>query len=253
MHPVVHFSELGTISYNEAWKLQEHLQQKLIESKRYGWAPGERAGSGPDNPGISPKKDYLPAGYLLFLEHPHVYTIGKSGKWDNLLFSDDMLRQKGIEVVKTDRGGDITYHGPGQLVGYPILDLEQFGLGIASYIERLEEVIIRTAAHFSITARRIPSRTGVWVDNNKLCAMGIKCSRYVCMHGFALNIRTDLDFFHGIIPCGISEGGVTSFERLCGQPPDKKKISDLLLDEFRDIFNCSIAIKTRTDLQTDVS
>ncbi len=253
MHPVVHFSELGTISYNEAWKLQEHLQQKLIESKRYAWPSGERTANGLGDSEISSKRDFLPSGYLLFLEHPHVYTIGKSGKWDNLLFSDDILRQKGIEVVKTDRGGDITYHGPGQLVGYPVLDLEQFGLGIASYIERLEEGIIRTAAHFGITARRIPSRTGVWVDNSKLCAMGIKCSRYVCMHGFALNIRTDLDFFHGIIPCGISDGGVTSFEKLCDQPPDKKSLSNLLLNEFQDIFNCSIVRKTGADLQTEVS
>ena len=253
MPSVVHFSELGTISYNEAWKLQEHLQQKLIESKRYSWSSVEQTANGLSDSEISSRRDFLPSGYLLFLEHPHVYTIGKSGKWDNLLFSDDILRQKGIEVVKTDRGGDITYHGPGQLVGYPVLDLEQFELGIASYIERLEEVIIRTAAHFGITARRIPSRTGVWVDNNKLCAMGIKCSRYVCMHGFALNIRTDLDFFHGIIPCGISDGGVTSFEKLCGRPPDKKSVSDLLLNKFQDIFKCSIVRKKGSDLQTEVS
>jgi len=253
MQPVVHFSELGTVSYNEAWKLQEVLQNKLIESKRFTWSSGERYSSGLDHSGTTPEQNVLPSGFLLFLEHPHVYTIGKSGKLDNLLFPDNILRQKGIEVVKTDRGGDITYHGPGQLVGYPVLDLEQFGLGIASYIERLEEVIIRTAAHFGITARRIPSRTGVWVDNNKLCAMGIKCSRYVCMHGFALNIRTDLDFFHGIIPCGISDGGVTSFEKLCEQPPDKKSVSDLLLNEFQEIFNCSIVRKNRADIQKEIS
>jgi len=253
MQPVVHFSELGTLSYNEAWKLQEILQNKLIESKRHVMSFGERPNSGLDRSETTPARDVLPSGFLLFLEHPHVYTIGKNGKLDNLLFPDNILRQKGIEVVKTDRGGDITYHGPGQLVGYPVLDLEQFDLGIASYIERLEEVIIRTAAHFDITARRIPSRTGVWVDNNKLCAMGIKCSRYVCMHGFALNIRTDLDFFHGIIPCGISDGGVTSFEKLCEQPPDKKSVSDLLLNEFQEIFNCSIARKNRADIQKEIS
>ena len=150
------------------------------------------------------------------------------------------MKQRGIEVVKTDRGGDITYHGPGQLVGYPILDLEEFGLGIAAYIERLEEVIIQTAASFGIRAGRIPGRTGVWVDNNKLCAMGIKCSRYVCMHGFALNIRTDLDFYHGIIPCGIAEGGVTSFEKLLASAPEWSAVADTLLNEFQKQFHCSI-------------
>ncbi len=239
MHPVVHFSDLGTISYNEAWKLQEYLQQELIAGKRRAWSTGGPAAKDAAGSGGKPRQD-LPSGYLLFLEHPHVYTIGKSGKWENLLFSDDVLRQRGIEVVKTDRGGDITYHGPGQLVGYPVLDLEQFGLGVASYIERLEEVIIRTAAHFGISARRISDRTGVWVDNNKLCALGIKCSRYVCMHGFALNIRTDLDYYHGIIPCGISDGGVTSVEKLCNPPPDRVTVSLQLQKEFQKLFECTI-------------
>ncbi len=244
MHPSVHFFDLGTVSYNEAWKLQEQLQQELISAKRHSWPPGKLRTEDGADPERKPRRDILPSGYLLFLEHPHVYTIGKSGRWENLLFPDNVLRQRGIEVVKTDRGGDITYHGPGQLVGYPILDLEQFGLGVASYIELLEEVIIRTAAHFGITARRIPSRTGVWVDNNKLCAMGIKCSRYVCMHGFALNIRTDLDYYHGIIPCGISDGGVTSFERLCDPAPDKETVSNILLDHFKDLFQCDIETRS---------
>lgn len=243
MLPKVHFSDLGTISYNEAWKLQESLQHKLIAGKRSTLPAGGPASGGAAGSAAKPQQDLLPSGYLLFLEHPHVYTIGKSGKWENLLFPDDILRKRGIEVVKTDRGGDITYHGPGQLVGYPVLDLEQFGMGVASYIERLEEVIILTAAHFGITARRIPSRTGVWVDNNKLCAMGIKCSRYVCMHGFALNIRTDLDYYHGIIPCGISDGGVTSFERLCVPAPDKQTVSEILLGHFQELFECKIEIK----------
>jgi lipoyl(octanoyl) transferase len=252
MHPKVHFSELGTISYNEAWKLQEHLQQELIAGKRRPWPASGPSVMDASGPGGKPRHSLIPSGYLLFLEHPHVYTIGKSGKWENLLFSDDVLRQRGIEVVKTDRGGDITYHGPGQLVGYPVLDLEQFGLGVATYIERLEEVIIRTAAHFGVSARRIASRTGVWVDNNKLCALGIKCSRYVCMHGFALNIRTDLDYYHGIIPCGISDGGVTSFEKLCDPPPDRKTVTEQLLREFQKLFACSIESRPlpETDQET---
>ncbi|MFO8030563.1 MAG: lipoyl(octanoyl) transferase LipB [Cyclonatronaceae bacterium] len=246
MHPVVYFSDLGLLTYNEAWRLQERLQHKLIEKKRTGQNPDKHSAGNSSGFGAEPKS--LPSGYLLFLEHPHVYTIGKSGNWENLLFTDDILKQRGIEVVKTDRGGDITYHGPGQLVGYPVLDLELFNMGIAAYIERLEEIIIRTAAHFGITARRVPSRTGVWVNNNKLCAIGIKCSRYVCMHGFALNIQTDLDFYHGIIPCGISDGGVTSFHELLDKPPAKKMIADRLIEEFRELFGCTIIQKDPEEL-----
>ncbi len=247
MLPVVNFSDLGTLSYNEAWKLQEHLQQKLIAGKKDVRSSGELTAKDTTGSESKPKQQFLLSGYLLFLEHPHVYTIGKSGKWENLLFSDDILKKRGIEVVKTDRGGDITYHGPGQLVGYPILDLEQFGLGIAAYIERLEEVIIQTAARFGIKSNHIPSRTGVWVDNNKLCAMGIKCSRYVCMHGFALNIQTDLDYYHGIIPCGISDGGVTSFHKLLEDPPGKPEIIETLLDEFQKQFDCRIVPVSSTE------
>ncbi len=237
MQPIITFTDLGKISYNDAWRLQESLQQKLINRKKQ-----KQQKSREDQPRSASSENEVSrsAGHLFFLEHPHVYTIGKSGRWENLLFSDDVLKQRGIEVVKTDRGGDITYHGPGQLVGYPILDLEQFGLGIAAYIERLEEVIIQAAASFGILADRIPGRTGVWVDNNKLCAMGIKCSRYVCMHGFALNLRTDLDYYHGIIPCGIADGGVTSFEKLLGGAPERSAVTDTLLSEFQKQFRCRI-------------
>lgn len=227
MPPEVHTTDIGTISYKNAWALQESLQKSLIARKRTQ-----------DRTTKTPKP--LPDGYLLFVEHPHVYTIGKSGKWDNLIFSDDILAQKGIEVVKSDRGGDITYHGPGQIVGYPVLDLERFGIGVARYIEMLEEVIIRTAAHFGITAKRFPSRAGVWVDNNKLCALGIKCSRYVTMHGFALNVRTDLDYFQGIIPCGLDHGGVTAFDKLLADPPETDEIRSQIVLEFERVFRCSI-------------
>ncbi len=221
MQPVVHLQNLGSKPYYETWRYQQSLQQELIRRKR------ER--NNDDS-----------AGYLLFVEHPNVYTIGKSGKWENLIFTNDTLVQKGIGVVKTDRGGDITFHGPGQIVVYPVLDLEQFRVGVARYIEKLEEVIIRTAAGFGIIAQRIPSRTGVWVDNNKLCALGIKCSRFVCMHGFALNAYTDLDFFHGIIPCGIDDGGVTSFEKLLENPPPADVIRNRIVIEFEEVFGCSI-------------
>ncbi len=243
MKPLIHVIDLGTMPYLDAWRDQQTLQLSLITRKRNvqaAHADTGAQGSTTVEPGsgLPPDPSSLPDGYLLFVEHPHVYTIGKSGDWNNLLFPDDILAQKGIDVVKTDRGGDITYHGPGQIVGYPVLDLERFGLGIARYIETLEEVIIRTAAHFGITAQRIDGRTGVWVKNNKLCALGIKCSRYVSMHGFALNAFTDLDYYSGIIPCGINDGGVTSFERLLDSPPSGDKIRDQLVLEFQEQFGC---------------
>ncbi|MEX0681639.1 MAG: lipoyl(octanoyl) transferase LipB [Balneolales bacterium] len=225
MEPVIYTIDLGVMPYNESWQYQELLQQKLIKVKR-------------ERTSITP-----PSGYLLFVEHPHVYTVGKNGNWDHLLFTDDILAQKGIELIKTDRGGDITYHGPGQIVGYPILDLEQFGLGVARYVENLEEVIIRTAALFNITARRIPSQPGVWVENNKLCALGIKCSRYVTMHGFALNVHPDLDFYRGIIPCGLDKGGVTSFAQLLHHPPSPDQVRSRLLKEFEQLFECQTTQK----------
>ena len=220
MQPTVHVTDLGTRSYQEVWHLQQQLQQKLIAEKK--------------------EHSHSETGYLLFVEHPHVYTLGKSGKWENLLFTEDILKQKEVDTVKTDRGGDITYHGPGQIVGYPILDLEQFGMGVAHYIESLEEVIIRTAEHFGVTAQRVPGRTGVWVQNNKLCALGIKCSRYVSMHGFALNVSTQLEYYNGIIPCGIEDGGVTSFSRLLKNPPDREQIKKQLVTELQHQFDCKI-------------
>ncbi|MDG5768247.1 lipoyl(octanoyl) transferase LipB [Balneolales bacterium ANBcel1] len=274
MKPHIHVINLGSMPYQEAWRYQEALQQALIARKRgtqtaqtdnlhQNDAPGDpHSGSSP-TPSIptrspstrSSDPSAQPDGYLLFVEHPHVYTIGKSGDWNNLLFTGDILRQKGIEVVKTDRGGDITYHGPGQLVGYPVLDLERFNLGVAGYIEALEEVIMRTAAHFGITAQRIEGRTGVWVKNNKLCAIGIKCSRYVCMHGFALNVRTDLDYYNGIIPCGINDGGVTSFEKLLNEPVSLKRIKSVLIPLFLKQFNAtagsSIPSETSQSNQAD--
>lgn len=221
MNPLVYYIDAGALPYEAAWRMQERIQQGIIAKKR-----------------MSKHQDGSPAGWLIFVEHPHVYTIGKSGKAENLLFSPEIMKKRGIELVKTDRGGDITYHGPGQLVGYPVLDLDRFSIGVASYIERLEEVIIRVAARHDIKASRVPSRTGVWVGNNKLCALGIKCSRFVTMHGFALNIHTDLDFFHGIVPCGISDGGVTSFEKLLEKVPSKDQIAGQIVTEFENLFQC---------------
>ncbi|MDI6402476.1 lipoyl(octanoyl) transferase LipB, partial [Balneolaceae bacterium ANBcel3] len=176
------------------------------------------------------------AGFLLFVEHPHVYTLGKSANIKHLLFSEEELSKNKVEVIKSDRGGDITYHGPGQLVGYPVLDLEYFNMGVGSYIHQLEEVIIGSLSKYGISAGRIASKTGVWVDNNKICAFGIKCSRYVCMHGFALNIFPELRFYQGIIPCGISDGGVTSIEKLTGVKKNMNQIQDTIVNIFEDRF-----------------
>lgn len=220
----------GVTPYREAWSLQERLQHRLISRKR----------KNPDSKTLLEYPKHMPAGYLMLLEHPHVYTIGKSGDIKNLLFTEEVLEKRGIDVIRTDRGGDITYHGPGQLVGYPVLDLEQFGLGVAAYLNKLEEVIIRTTAFFGITSKRIPSRTGVWVGNSKICAMGIKCSRYVTMHGFALNIHTDLSLFQGIIPCGIHEGGVASFQNILSPAPSLHQVHDQLLKEFGRVFSCRL-------------
>jgi len=157
--------------------------------------------------------------YLFFCEHPHVYTLGKSGKADNLLISEAMLKQIGAEYFESNRGGDITYHGPGQLVAYPIFDLENFFTDIHKYMRSLEEVVILTCAHFGVSAGRVAGMTGVWVDAEsenprKICAMGVKTSRWVTMHGFSVNLAPDLAHFGGIVPCGIEEFGVTSLARL---------------------------------------
>lgn len=217
MPGTVHFLDLGRMPYTEAWRFQEKLQTHLIQRKR--------------------QKNPLP-GYLLFVEHPHTYTLGKNGKWDHLLYSSGLLKEKGIEKVKTNRGGDITYHGPGQLVGYPILDLDFFHIGVARYMYHLEEVIIQTTKHFGVSSQRVDGRTGVWVQNNKICAMGIRCSRYVTMHGFALNIHIDLSFFDGIIPCGIEDGGVTSFEKLLNPAPSAEEVKTRLKNVFEEQFGC---------------
>jgi lipoyl(octanoyl) transferase len=189
--------DVGRAAYAPTWALQQRIQDRLIEAKRS------------DPPEAVPH-------VLLLVEHPPVYTLGKSGDADNLLLSEDELNARGASFFHIDRGGDITFHGPGQLVGYPILDLDRFFTDLGRYLRTLEEVIVRTCAGYGLDATRVDGRTGTWIGpdarglERKICAMGVRCSRWVTMHGFAFNVNTDLDYFDYIVPCGIADRGVTS-------------------------------------------
>lgn len=217
----VRVSDLGRMDYQAAWTLQKTLQQALIDVKK--------------QPETSPPASQ----HLLFVEHPHVYTLGKSGKREHLLISEDLLKQRRATFVHIDRGGDITYHGPGQIVGYVILDLDQHFTDIGKYLRGLEDIIIRTLADFGIAAGREPGMTGVWVKGSKICAMGIKCSRWVTMHGFALNLTTDLSYFNHIVPCGLAGKPVCSMKQLLGeaQTPDAQAVKQRIEHHFKRFFD----------------
>ena len=215
---------IGRLEYSQAWELQRTLFDRLLRSKEAG-EPGEQT--------------------LLLVEHPHVYTLGKSGHESNLLVNEDFLRSIGATYFHTDRGGDITYHGLGQLVGYPILDLEQEGLSLRDYIWHLEESIIRTVAEYGISADRLDGATGVWIDPlgaraRKICAIGVKASRYVTMHGFALNVTTDLRYFSYINPCGFTDKGVTSIERETGLKPTLEEVARRFAVHFGEQMGCTL-------------
>jgi len=206
------YKDLGRIEYAEAWDFQEKLFRETIDGKL--------------------NKSGVP-NHLLFCEHPHVYTLGKSGSEANLLLNQKLLEDKGATFFKTNRGGDITYHGPGQIVGYPILDLEAFGIGVRKYIELLEESVIILLKGFGIEASRLEGASGAWLDVGtpkvrKICAIGVRTSRFVTMHGFAFNVNTDLDFFSYINPCGFVDKGVTSMEKELGGKQDIEKIKEEL-------------------------
>jgi len=177
---------------------------------------------------------------ILFTEHYHTYTIGKSGGEDHLLATDDELVQGNVSVLKTDRGGDITYHGPGQIVCYPIIDLNNYYHDVHRYLRDLEEVVIRTLADFGIDAHREPEYTGVWVGSEKVCAIGVKVSRWVTMHGFAFNVNTDLSYFGRIIPCGIFHKGVSSLGQFLGRTVDITKVREVIAKMFTDVFQTEI-------------
>jgi lipoyl(octanoyl) transferase len=188
----------------------------------------------------------LPDSHLIFVEHPHVLTLGKSGDPGNVVVSQERLEALGVEYFPINRGGDITYHGPGQLVGYPILDLDQFYTDIGKYMRMLEEAIIRTCADYGLEASRIEGLTGVWVDADqglkarKIAALGVKCSRWVTMHGFAFNLNTDLDFFNLIVPCGINDRGVTSLAKESGCAIDEAEAANRLKTHLTDLFDWNL-------------
>lgn len=229
--PIVQVRNLGLIAYQEAWDLQEALLKTAVELK------------------IENRKEntaVLAAHHLLFCEHPHVYTLGKSGAAENLLLDQAHLDQIQAQFFKINRGGDITYHGPGQLVMYPILDLEQFFTDIHQYLRFLEEAVIQTLADFGISGTRLEGMTGVWLDPEgpnarKICAMGVKCSRWITMHGIALNVDPDLSYFGNIVPCGIQDKAVTSMTKELGRQIDINEVRSVLSAQMASIFNYQIA------------
>ena len=212
--------ESGNTDYHYAWEFQKKLFNQVVDNRSQN--------------------------YLILTEHNPVITIGKTGNFKNLLTDPAHLKTSGIEVVEIDRGGDITFHGPGQLVGYPILDLSQFKRDIHWYLRSMEEVIIQTLLDFKIEGKRIPNLTGVWVKGKKICAIGVKVTRWVTMHGFALNISTNLDYFKHIIPCGISDHGVTSIFDQIGNIVDQKDVIKSLNHYFSEIFEIQQITKNQT-------
>lgn len=226
MKPTIDVHDLGRKDYRVVWELQKDLQSRLIRQKR------ESETGDPST--------YTQNDILLFVEHPHVYTLGKSGDSAHLLKGLTELNDIDAEYVEIDRGGDITYHGPGQIVGYPILDLDRHITDIHKYLRRLEEVMIRTSADYGIEAGRIDGLTGVWVGNQKICAMGIRCSRWVTMHGFALNVNTDLSYFNHIVPCGIRNKEVTSLSQLTGKKIDMNEVKKSIVTHFSEVFDAEL-------------
>lgn len=231
----VHVQDLEDISYQEAWDYQEALLKKGLDVKARRFAKD-----------FNPKDDTIIENHLLFCQHPHVYTLGKSGAMENLLVNNKQLQDIGATFFKTNRGGDITYHGPGQMVVYPVLDLEQFFTDLGRYMRTLEEAVIQTIAEFGIAGGRLEGATGVWLDSEdpakarKICAMGVKCSRWLTIHGIALNINTDLSYFGHIVPCGIADKGVTSMEKELGHTIDEAAVKKIFKEKFASVFNVNL-------------
>jgi lipoyl(octanoyl) transferase len=229
------FSDLGVMDYKACWDHQEELFRSVIETKVR-------------NRDLPEEKKEPTQNYLLFVEHPHVYTLGRSGNEENLLIREKELLEKNASYYKINRGGDITYHGPGQLVAYPILDLDNFFTDIHKYLRLLEETIILTLEEYGIKAGRSKGETGVWLDADtprarKICAMGVRCSRWVTMHGWGFNVNSDLDYFNHIVPCGISDKAVTSMKHELGREIDMKEIKEKLKKNFAAQFSARIIEK----------
>ncbi|NOQ91933.1 MAG: lipoyl(octanoyl) transferase LipB [Flavobacteriaceae bacterium] len=228
----IQLQDIGLKNYKDAWDYQNELFQEIIAIKLEN----------------RNRKEQKPTpNYFLFTEHAHVYTLGKSGDVNNLLLNEKQLKEKGITFFKSNRGGDITYHGPGQVVGYPIIDLDNFFPDIHIYMRKLEEVIILTIAEYGLKGERSEGETGVWLDvgtpyTRKICALGVRTSRWVTMHGFALNVDTDLGFFDHIIPCGIRGKTVTSLEVELGEKLPHQEVKDKILKHFSEIFEAEFVI-----------
>ena len=244
------FRDLGKMEYKEAWDYQERLLQETSRRKSIVKSPESivmGAHSNDSDVGLTIKDSRLTTEhYLLFVEHPPVYTLGKSGNIDNVLMSEEQLAQNGIQFFKTNRGGDITFHGEQQIVGYPILDLEKFYTDIGKYLRNLEEVIIATLADYGLVGARSQGETGVWLDpaipgkERKICAMGVRTSRWITMHGFAFNVNTDLSYFNNIIPCGIQNKQVTSLEKELGRKIDFEEAKERVRKNFEKVFNVEL-------------
>ena len=233
------FKDLGEIDYKKAWDYQEALLQQNVAIK----SEARKNAADVD-------VRHLPTRhYLLFCEHPPVYTLGKSGDISHVLLTQEQLKQKKISFFHTNRGGDITFHGPQQVVGYPILDLEKFTTDIGLYLRNLEEVIIKTIAEYGIAGERSKGETGVWVQpgvkgrERKICAIGVRCSRWITMHGFALNVNTDLKYFNFIIRCGIQNKQVTSIEKELGRKVDYEEVKEKLRNNFEKVFGVGLIVE----------
>ncbi len=231
MNKKVAIKDLGLKDYKETWDYQEELFQQTVDLK----IKNRREGTSLETP-----------NHFLFVEHPHVYTLGKSGDMSNLLVSEAQLREKGATFYKINRGGDITYHGPGQIVGYPILDLDNFFTDIHKYLRLLEEMVILTLADYGLKGERSKGETGVWLDvgtpfARKICALGVRASRWVTMHGFAFNVNTDLSYFDLMIPCGIKGKGVTSLNAELGRQISTEEVQEKLRLYFGKLFEADLA------------
>jgi lipoyl(octanoyl) transferase len=226
--PKVQLIEAGLKGYQDTWDYQEELFSSVVQRKIEMRKTGEQ--------------EPVPSNYLIFVEHPHVYTLGKSGKLENLLLNQKELEEKGIEYFKINRGGDITYHGPGQIVAYPIIDLDQFFTDIHKYLRYLEEAVILTLAEYGIKGERYAGLTGVWLDPDiperarKICALGVRCSRWVTMHGLAFNVNSHLEYFNNIIPCGIDDKAVTSMEKELERKLDFDEVKEKLQNHLSELF-----------------
>jgi len=233
--------DMGILPYQQAWDYQEGLLQKNLAIKSR-----QLEGNGEETNSVEVGMKST-SNYLLFVEHPPVYTLGKSGKSENVLLNEGERKERGIEFFHTNRGGDITFHGPGQIVGYPIIDLENFFTDIGRYLRSLEEVIILTLREYGIEAGRSKGETGVWLDpdrvgfERKICAMGVRCSRWITMHGFALNVNTDLSYFGGIVPCGIQNKQVTSIAKELGSELSMEEVKRKLARNFGIVFDAEMA------------